>query len=151
MAIYWHSTCCICCYSICDICWYDIHNIHNFIIRNHRRISNTFKILPILANTCARILTIIVLHIIFTLTLTCFIIPFLLWITCCTIEFPFTSTWNMFYHCFTIVLASFIIVIILNTLTFMPPACFSPVTSINVGISPKNFLNFSFKPFATLL
>ena len=26
-----------------------------------------------------------------------------------------------------------------------------PVTSTNVGISPKNFLTFSFNPFATLM
>ena len=31
------------------------------------------------------------------------------------------------------------------------PTSFSPVTSINVGISPKNLLNFSFKPFPTLV
>ena len=30
-------------------------------------------------------------------------------------------------------------------------ASFSPVTSTNVGISPLNFLNFSFNPFATLV
>ena len=28
---------------------------------------------------------------------------------------------------------------------------FSPVTSTNVGLSPKNFLSFSFSPFATLV
>ena len=28
-----------------------------------------------------------------------------------------------------------------------PPTSFSPVTSTNVGISPKNFLTFSFNPF----
>ena len=28
---------------------------------------------------------------------------------------------------------------------------FSPVTSTNVGISPKNFQTFSFNPFATLV
>ena len=32
-----------------------------------------------------------------------------------------------------------------------PPASFSPVTSTNVGISPQNYLTFSFKPFATLV
>ena len=32
-----------------------------------------------------------------------------------------------------------------------PPTSFSPVTSTNVGISPKNFLTFSFDPFATLV
>ena len=31
------------------------------------------------------------------------------------------------------------------------PSSFSPVTSINVGISPKHFLIFSFNPFATLI
>ena len=31
-----------------------------------------------------------------------------------------------------------------------PPTSFSPVTSTNVGISPQNFLTFSFNPFATL-
>ena len=30
------------------------------------------------------------------------------------------------------------------------PTSFSPVTSTNVEISPKNFLIFSFNPFATL-
>ena len=28
---------------------------------------------------------------------------------------------------------------------------FSPVTSTNVGITPQNFLTFSFNPFATLM
>ena len=28
---------------------------------------------------------------------------------------------------------------------------FSSVTSVNVGISPQNFLTFSFNPFATLV
>ena len=28
-----------------------------------------------------------------------------------------------------------------------PPTSFSPVTSTNVRISPKNFLTFSFNPF----
>ena len=32
-----------------------------------------------------------------------------------------------------------------------PPISFSPVASINVGISPQNFLAFSFNPFATLV
>ena len=32
-----------------------------------------------------------------------------------------------------------------------PPTHFSPVTSTNVGISPKDFLTFSFNPFATLV
>ena len=32
-----------------------------------------------------------------------------------------------------------------------PPTSFSFVTSTNVGISPKNFLTFGFKPFATLV
>ena len=34
-----------------------------------------------------------------------------------------------------------------------PPTRFFPVTSTNVGISPqpKNFLTFSFNPFATLV
>ena len=32
-----------------------------------------------------------------------------------------------------------------------PPTTFSPVTSINVGFSPQNFLTFSFDPFATLV
>ena len=31
-----------------------------------------------------------------------------------------------------------------------PLTSFSPVTSTNVGISPQNFLNFSFNPFTTL-
>ena len=31
----------------------------------------------------------------------------------------------------------------------VPPTSFSPVTSTNVRISPKNFLTFSFNPFAT--
>ena len=32
-----------------------------------------------------------------------------------------------------------------------PPTSFFPVTSTNVGISPKNFLTFNFNPFATLV
>ena len=32
-----------------------------------------------------------------------------------------------------------------------PTGFFSSVTSANVGISPQNFLTFSFNPFATLL
>ena len=32
-----------------------------------------------------------------------------------------------------------------------PPTSFVPVTSINVGIVPQNFLTFSFNPFATLV
>ena len=32
-----------------------------------------------------------------------------------------------------------------------PPTSVSPVTSTNVEISPKNFVNFSFNPFATLV
>ena len=31
------------------------------------------------------------------------------------------------------------------------PTSFSPVTSTNVEISPKNILTFSFNPFATLV
>ena len=30
-----------------------------------------------------------------------------------------------------------------------PPTSFSFVTSTNIGISPQNFLNFRFNPFAT--
>ena len=33
----------------------------------------------------------------------------------------------------------------------IPPIIFSPVTSTNVGFGPKNFLTFSFNPFATLV
>ena len=33
----------------------------------------------------------------------------------------------------------------------MPPTSFSPVTSTNIGISPQNFLTFSFNTFATLV
>ena len=32
-----------------------------------------------------------------------------------------------------------------------PPYQFFPVTSANVGISPENFLTFSFNPIATLV
>ena len=32
-----------------------------------------------------------------------------------------------------------------------PPTSFSLVASTNVGINPKNFLTFSFNPFATLV
>ena len=32
-----------------------------------------------------------------------------------------------------------------------PPTSFSPVTSTNVGISPQDFLIFTFNPFVTLL
>ena len=31
-----------------------------------------------------------------------------------------------------------------------PPTNFSPATSTNAGISPQNFLTFSFNPFGTL-
>ena len=31
------------------------------------------------------------------------------------------------------------------------PTSFSPVTSTNVGISPQNFLTFSFNPYATVV
>ena len=31
------------------------------------------------------------------------------------------------------------------------PTMFSPVTSTNVGISPQNFLTFSFLPFDTMV
>ena len=33
----------------------------------------------------------------------------------------------------------------------VPPISFSPVTSTNVRISPKNFLTFDFDPFATIM
>ena len=32
-----------------------------------------------------------------------------------------------------------------------PPTSFPPVTSTNVGISPKNFLTFTYNPFTTLV
>ena len=32
-----------------------------------------------------------------------------------------------------------------------PPTSFSPVTSTNVGVSPQNFLTFSFNPLATVV
>ena len=32
-----------------------------------------------------------------------------------------------------------------------PPTSFSPVNSTNVGISPKNFVTFTFNPFPTLV
>ena len=32
-----------------------------------------------------------------------------------------------------------------------PPTSFSPVASTNVGLSPQNFLTFSFNPFAMLV
>ena len=32
-----------------------------------------------------------------------------------------------------------------------PPTSFSPATSTNVGISPENFMTFSFNPFVTLV
>ena len=32
-----------------------------------------------------------------------------------------------------------------------PPTRCSSVTSANVGISPKNFLTFNFKPFSTIV
>ena len=32
-----------------------------------------------------------------------------------------------------------------------PPTSFSPVASTNVGISPQNFLTFSFNPFDGLV
>ena len=45
----------------------------------------------------------------------------------------------------------------LKFLSLGTPGCltrkdsFSPATSTNVGISPKNFLTFNFNPFATML
>ena len=36
------------------------------------------------------------------------------------------------------------------TKKILPTSC-SPVASTNVGIIPKNFLTFSFNPFATLV
>ena len=35
--------------------------------------------------------------------------------------------------------------------TKRPPTSFSPVTSTNVGVSPQNFLTFSFNTFASLV
>ena len=32
-----------------------------------------------------------------------------------------------------------------------PPTCFFPATCTNVGISPQNFLTFSFNPFDRLV
>ena len=32
-----------------------------------------------------------------------------------------------------------------------PPTSFSPVSSTNVGLSPQNFLTFSFNTFATVV
>ena len=32
-----------------------------------------------------------------------------------------------------------------------PPTSFSSVTSTKVGVSPQNFLTFSFNPFATVV
>ena len=32
-----------------------------------------------------------------------------------------------------------------------PPTSFSSITSANIGISPQNFLTFSFNPCATLV
>ena len=32
-----------------------------------------------------------------------------------------------------------------------PPTSFSPITSTNVGLSPQNFLTFSFNTFATVV
>ena len=52
--------------------------------------------------------------ILFTLALTCIIITFLIWITCYAIEFAFT----IHEICFTNVLALYIPVIIIHTLTF---------------------------------
>ena len=117
----------ICCYSICHFCWYNIYNRYNYTTRDHWSISNIFKILAILTNTCARTPTVISLAhtIIFTFTLTCFVISFLIWTTFLIwtqlyIEFVFTIAWNMLWHCF-----SFIFICdISNTLTFMSFAFF---------------------------
>ena len=80
-------------------------NVYNFIAYNHWIINNTFQILPILRNTCARIPTLIFFTrtIFFTLAFTVIFIPFFIWITFCTIEFAFTVTWNMFYQRFCFV------------------------------------------------
>ena len=90
------------CYSLCLYCCWYIHNKYNFITLSHWSISNFFKILAILRNTCASIPTRIsfTLTVIFTFTLTCFIISFFIWITCFSIEFAFKMTWNMFCHFF---------------------------------------------------
>ena len=91
-----HSLCLFCCYSICLSSCYSIHSNCNFITLTHWSISNTFQILTILTNTCARIPIIIffALAIISTLALTCFVISFLFWIVWCTIEFALTVKWD---------------------------------------------------------
>ena len=122
MTIYCSSTRTNCCYSICLFCCYSIylfyrHNIHNnynFITLSHWSISNTFEMLTILINACARIPTIIffALTIFFTFTLTCFIIPFLFELLVVLLNLHLQS------HeiCFVIALASFLFIIILNVL-----------------------------------
>ena len=80
--IYLLSTriCHICWYSICHICRYTICNIFNFNAQNDWSISNSFWILLILTNTCARI-------------------P----IESFAIEFAFTIAWSIFYQCFSFI------------------------------------------------
>ena len=85
VTIYWSSTHYICCYSICLFCWYNIYKSYNFITFDHWSI------------------IFLKLLIIFTFTLACFIIPFLTGIACCSVEFAFTITWNMFFHCLSFI------------------------------------------------
>ena len=87
-----------------------------FIISSHKlKYQQYFS--TILTNTCAKITTAKFLShaILFTLALPCIVISFLIWVTCCSIEFAFESHET----CFVRVLASFILLIILNTLIFM--------------------------------
>ena len=103
ITIYWSSTRNICCYSIFYFCWYNVHNSYNFITLNHWSISNIFKKIAILTNTCPKIAIVIF----FALTITfsfidiidIIIIAFVIYIACWTIEFGFKITSNMLCHC----------------------------------------------------
>ena len=86
-----------------------------------------FLNITILTNTCARIPTLIffALTIILTFRLSYFIIPSLFLITCCNIELAYTTTWNMFCHCFSYM---FVCYHIINALTFFSFASFGTHT-----------------------
>ena len=95
----WYSICNICWYRICHICWYSVCDIYNFITHNYQQyFLNTYHF----TNTWARIPAIIFFARIipFTLARVFVNIPFFIWMRCCTIEFEFTTTWNIFYRCF---------------------------------------------------
>ena len=111
--ICWYSARDIYWYSIYLICWYTIFEVYNFVTYKYWIISNTFSIHTILTKTCYRMATIIffIRKRIFIITLTFIIIPFLLHVLLSSLHLKSYET------IFVNVLASFIFVIILNTLT----------------------------------